>query len=205
MTRYEFVTLSVQTATAGKVVAAAERYLAAHAQRATLHGVWVAEIGTLNRVQIVRSFPSSDALAAERERMLVEGDLFGATDLLTGLALDTYAAFPFVAPLATGTHGNVYEVREYHVRPAGLRPTLAAWEAALPARQKHSTILFAGYALEGAVPRIIHVCPYASVDQRTRIRGEAVAAGVWPPKGGPDWLTDMQSTIYVPAAWSPLR
>ena len=205
MTRYEFATLCVQTATAGKVVAAAERYLAAHAHRATLHAVWTAEIGTLNRVQIVRSFASSDALAAERERMLVDGDLFGATDFLTGLALDTYAAFPFVAPLSTGAHGSVYEVREYRIRPAGLKHTLAAWEAALPARQKLSTILFAGYALDGAVPRMIHVCPYAGVDVRTRIRGEAIASGIWPPKGGPDWLTDMQSTIYLPAAYSPLR
>ncbi|WP_276608551.1 hypothetical protein [Aquitalea denitrificans] len=39
-----------------------------------------------------------------------------------------------------------------------------------------------------------------------RIRGEAVAAGIWPPKGGPAWLTtDMHATIALPTAVSPLK
>jgi len=205
MTRYEFATLAIQTGTAAKALAGIERYLAAHAERATLFAVWTAEIGTLNRIQIVRGFASSDAMAAERERMLRDGDLFGAAEFLTGLALDTYAPFPFFAPLAPGVFGNVYEVRVYGIKPTGLQPVLAAWEAAVPERQKHSPLIFAGYALDGAAPRMVHVCPYAGVDERTRIRGEAVAAGIWPPRGGPDWLTDMQSTIFLPAKFSPLR
>lgn len=47
--------------------------------------------------------------------------------------------------------------------------------------------------------------PYADLNERSRIRGEAVAADIWPPKGGPDWLTVMQSTICIPARFSPLR
>ncbi|MEO5764364.1 MAG: NIPSNAP family protein [Casimicrobiaceae bacterium] len=205
MTRYEFATLSIRTATAGKALAGIERYLEAHAARATLHAVWTAEIGVLNRIQVVRSFASSDALADERERMQVDGDLFGATDFLTGMSLDTYAAFPFFAPLSAGAFGAVYEVRNYDIKPAGLKPVLAAWEVAIGERQKLSPILFAGYALEGATPRMIHVCPYRSTDERARIRAEAVATGVWPPKGGPDWLTNMQSTIFLPAQFSPLH
>jgi len=50
-----------------------------------------------------------------------------------------------------------------------------------------------------------HVTPYADLNERTRIRGEAVASGIWPPKGGADWLTVMGSTICVPARFSPLR
>jgi hypothetical protein len=205
MTRYEFATLSIHTGTAAKALAGIERYLTANADGGKLFAVWTAEIGTLNQIQIVRGFSSSDAVHAERERMLRSGDLFGATEFLTGLALDTYAPFPFFAPLPTGAFGGVYEVRVYHIKPAGLQPVLTAWEAAVPARQKFSPILLAGYALDGATPRMVHICPYDSVDQRTRIRGEAVAAGIWPPKGGPDWLTDMQSTIYLPAAFSPLH
>jgi hypothetical protein len=204
MTRYEFATLSIHTGTGAKALAGIQRYLDAHAHRARLFAVWSAEIGVLNRIQIVRGFESSDAVAAERERMLVEGDLFGATEFLTGMTLDTFAPFPFVAPLAAGAYGAVYEVRNYDIKPAGLQHVLTAWEAALPARQKLSSIIFAGYALDGAAPRMVHVCPYRGVDERTRIRGEAVAAGIWPPKGGPDWLTNMQSTIFLPAKFSPL-
>jgi hypothetical protein len=37
------------------------------------------------------------------------------------------------------------------------------------------------------------------------VRAESVARGVWPPKGGPDWLTgEMRSIIALPTAISPL-
>jgi NIPSNAP len=205
MTRYEFATLSIQTGTAAKVVAGVERYLEANANRAKLFAVWTAEIGTLNQVQVVRGFEGSDALHAERERMLKSGDLFGVTEFLTGLSLDTYSAFPFFAPLPTGAFGSFYEVRVYNIKPAGLAPVLTAWEAAIPPRLKLSPILLAAYALDGATPRMVHIRPYASIDERNRIRAEAVASGIWPPKGGPEWLTNMQSTIFVPARFSPLH
>ncbi len=204
MTRYEFATLSIQTGTAARVLAGIERFLDANASRAKLFAVWTAEIGTLNRIQIVRGFESSDAIHAERERMLHGGDLFGATEFLEGLTLDTYAPFPFFSPLPTGAFGSIYEVRVYNIRPGGLRPVIAAWEAAIPPRVKLSPILLAGYSLDGAAPRMVHICPYADLGERSRIRAEAVAAGIWPPKGGPDWLMTMQSTIFVPAKFSPL-
>ncbi|HTS23995.1 MAG TPA: NIPSNAP family protein [Casimicrobiaceae bacterium] len=205
MTRYEVATLSIQTGTAGKALAGIERYLAANAGRAKLFAVWTAEIGALNRVQVLRGFESSDALDAERARMLESGDLFGATDILTDLALDTYAPFPFFAPLAPGAFGAIYEVRIYRIKPAGLRPVLDAWKEAIAARQKLSPILLAAYALNGSTPRMIHICPYSGVDERTRIRANAVSAGIWPPKGGPDWLGSMESTVFVPAKFSPLH
>ena len=61
------------------------------------------------------------------------------------------------------------------------------------------------YALDGTVPRFLNIWPYKSVDERSRIRAEAVKDGIWPPKGGPAHLTTMESTIYVPAPFSPLR
>jgi hypothetical protein len=137
--------------------------------------------------------------------MLVDGDMFGANEYLTGMSLDTYAPFPFFAPLEGGAFGPVYEVRVYGIKPGGVAPVISAWRDALPAREKMSRILLAGYALDGATPRMLHICPYASVADRMRIRSEAVAAGIWPPKGGPDWLTTMQSTIFVPAKFSPLQ
>jgi hypothetical protein len=205
MRRYEFATLSIQTGTAAKALAGIERFLDANANRVKLFAVWTAEIGTLNQIQVVRGFESSDALHAERERMLQGGDLFGATEFLAELTLDTYAPFPFFAPLPTGAFGSIYEVRVYNIKPAGLRPVLTAWEAAIPARVKLSPILLAGYSLDGVAPRMVHICPYTDVTERSRIRAEAVAAGIWPPKGGPDWLTTMQSTIFIPAKFSPLH
>jgi hypothetical protein len=89
-------------------------------------------------------------------------------------ALQGMGTLSFVTPQQAGAFGNVYEFRVYDI------------------------------ALDGATPRMLHVCPYADMNERMRVRGEAVSTGVWPPKGGPDWLTVMQATIRLPAKFSPL-
>ena len=74
----------------------------------------------------------------------------------------------------------------------------------MPARTEISKLVIAMYALDG-VPRITHIWPYVSVNDRARLRAESVQRGTWPPKSGV-WLTpEMQSTIYLPTAVSPLR
>jgi hypothetical protein len=43
------------------------------------------------------------------------------------------------------------------------------------------------------------------VEERARLRAKAIADKVWPPPGGPDHFTAMQSDIYLPADFSPVR
>lgn len=205
MLRLELATLSIRTATAAAALQGIERYMAQYTGAGTLAGVWAAEIGRLNRILMLRSFDGTDDLLDERARVIESGDFFGASGELVDCTFETWAPYPFVKPQLSGTLGAFYEIRVYGIKPAGMRPTLAAWEAAIPARVKLSPIVVAAYALDGATPRMLHVCPYADLGERTRIRAEAVSSGVWPPKGGPDWLTVMQSTIAVPAKFSPLR
>ena len=71
-------------------------------------------------------------------------------------------------------------------------------------RGKLSPLVALLHSIDGP-PRITHIWPYASIDARFMLRAEAVAKGIWPPKGAPEWLTgDMQSTIALPTAISPL-
>lgn len=205
MQHLELVTLSIRTATAAAALQGIERATSAHRGAGTLCGVWTSEIGTLNRILILRAFDAADALLAERARIIEAGDFFGASEQLVDCTFETWAPYPFVTPALAGAFGNLYEIRVYGIKPTGMRPTLAAWEAAIPARVKLSPIVVAAYALDGATPRMLHICPYADLGERTRIRSEAVASGIWPPKGGPDWLTVMQSTIGIPAKFSPMR
>ena len=205
MQRLELATLSIRTATPAAALQGIERYAGQHKGPGAFAGVWTAEIGTLNRILVLRSFDAQDELFAERARIVESGDFFGASDQLVDCTFETWAPYPFVKPQLAGAFGAFYEVRIYGIRPAGMRPTLAAWEAAVPARTKLSPIVVAAYALDGATPRMLHVCPYADLNERTRVRGEAVSSGIWPPKGGPDWLTVMQATICVPAKFSPMR
>ena len=72
-------------------------------------------------------------------------------------------------------------------------------------RGKLSPLAIVMYALDGA-PRFTHIWPFRDVNERSAIRAEAAKIGIWPPKGGPEWLTgDMRSTIALPTAISPLR
>jgi hypothetical protein len=60
-------------------------------------------------------------------------------------------------------------------------------------------------ALDGPL-RFTNIWPYPSLDARSQARSQAVAQGIWPPKGGPAHLsTDMVSTIALPTAVSPLK
>ncbi|MGC1818943.1 MAG: NIPSNAP family protein [Casimicrobiaceae bacterium] len=205
MMRLDVATLSIHTGKAAAVQSRVEQYFKAGQGAGTLCASWTTEIGDLNRVLVLRAFDDSVALHAERERMLVSGDIFGASEYLIDVAFEAYAPFPYFPPQLSGSFGGVYEFRVYRIKPSGIKPVLAAWEMALPPRTRLSPIVFVGYALDGVTPRMLHICPYRDLAERTRVRAEAVASGEWPPKGGPDWLTVMDSTICVPAAFSPLR
>ncbi|MCJ2092626.1 NIPSNAP family protein [Methylobacterium sp. J-072] len=82
---------------------------------------------------------------------------FHAGDHIMALTMDSDAPFPFLSPVRIGSHHGVYEIRTYRLRPGGLAPTLAAWEAAIaPARAYTAHLVTNLYALDGA-PRITHI------------------------------------------------
>lgn len=74
----------------------------------------------------------------------------------------------------------------------------------MPERSKRSRLTVNTYALDGA-PRITHIWPWESLDERIAIRAESYADGIWPPKGGPEQFSEATSTVRIPANNSPLR
>ncbi|QCI65947.1 NIPSNAP family protein [Phreatobacter stygius] len=201
---YELATLSIRLGTAAKAIAGIDSYVKEPTAKGRLLGCWASEIGELNRLVVLRGFADADALAAERTRTLGTTNPFHCGEALSHLRLESYAPFSFLPPVTTGKFGQVYEIRTYGLKLGGVGPTSAAWEAAMPERAKLSPLTIAMYALDGP-QRFTHIWPYASLDARAAVRTESVAGGVWPPKGGPDWLTgEMVSTIGLPTAISPL-
>jgi len=97
------------------------------------------------------------------------------------------------------------EVRSYVLRPDGLATTIELWRKAVPGRLTVSPLLAAMYSVTGPLLRFMHIWPYASLDERQRLRTKAVADGVWPPPGGPDQLIAQQADIFLPADFSPLQ
>nr|WP_249797652.1 NIPSNAP family protein [Bradyrhizobium sp. 199] len=107
--------------------------------------------------------------------------------------------------MQAGQFGPCYEVRSYVLKPDGLTPTTELWRKSVPGRKVLSPLLAAMTSLTGTVTRFMHVWPYPSLDERARLRGKAVAEGLWPPPGGPSHLASMQTDIYLPAPFSPMR
>jgi hypothetical protein len=203
-TRYELATLSVGLGAAPKVVPGIEAYVADGAAGGKLLGCWNSDIGVLNQIAVLREFRDEAELLRERERTLRSNNPFGAAEHLLRLSLDAYAPFPGLPPVETGTFGPVYEIRTYVLKPGGLGPTFEGWAESLPGRTELSRLVVTMYALDGA-PRITHIWPYASTNERAAIRADSVKRGVWPPKSAV-WLTpEMQSTIYLPTPISPLQ
>jgi hypothetical protein len=203
MQRYEIATLSTTMGAAAKAAPAIEAF--ATEGRGRLLGIFYTDIGTLNRVLVLRGYDTVADYDAERERTLRAANPFGSSEWLTGLQMEGYAPFPFLPPVETGSFGPAYEFRTYVLKTGGLEPTIRAWEAAVPARTQLSRLSICMYAIDGK-PRMTHIWPFSSVNERGQVRADSVAQGVWPPKGGPEWLTtDMQSTIAFPTANSPLK
>jgi hypothetical protein len=203
MTLYDVVTLTVKIGANAQVFEGIQT--SGNPQGGRLLGCWYPDIGTLGQVLVLRGYVSEAALVAERKRMLLEGNPFGCGEVITGFRTDSYALFPFLPPIEPAVHGGIYEMRVYGTKLGSLRHTIDVWEQAVPERTKRSPLVGAMYALEGDTPRFLNIWPYASVDERSRIRAEAVKDGIWPPKGGPAHLTTMESTICIPAPFSPLR
>jgi hypothetical protein len=166
---------------------------------------WYSDIGALNRILLLRVASDIAHIHAEREKILRSGNPFGIGECVAATSMDTYVSFPFMPPMTAGQYGPVFEVRTYAFRPDGVAPTIELWRKWVPGRAKLSPLLAAMHSITGKVTRFMHIWPYATLDERTRLRAKAVADKVWPPPGGPDHFTAMQSDIYLPADFSPMR
>lgn len=203
--QYDVTILTVRPGTAPRAIAKLEAPLTSGHAGKNFLACWYSEIGALNQILIIRHSPNLAEAIAEREAVLRSGNPFGIGEFIVGMTMDTYTSFDFVKPMHAGTYGPFYEVRSYILKPGGLAPTIALWEKALPARANISPLLAAMTSVSGAVTRFMHIWPYASLDDRQRLRGKSVTDGVWPPPGGPDQLAIMQTDIYLPAVFSPMH
>lgn len=166
---------------------------------------WYSDIGALGRILLIRAASDMARIHEEREKILRSANPFGIGEYVTAVHMDTYVAFPFMPPMRAGQYGPVFEVRSYVFKPDGVPPTIELWRKWVPGRAKISPLLAAMHSITGTVARFMHIWPYASLDERGRLRAKAVADKLWPPPGGPDHFSAMQSDIYIPAEFSPMR
>jgi hypothetical protein len=201
---YDVTTITVQPGSTPQGLAKLEAKLGTKDFQGELLACWLSDIGALNQILLIRSYPKRELLEADRLACTMQSDPFGIGEFITTASLETYVAFPFVEPLRPGRSGAFYEVRTYVLKPDALSPTIEAWRQALPERIKLSPLLIAMHTVTGPTPRFIHVWPYHDLVARHGIRTAAVETGVWPPRGGLGRLISQQTDIYVPAPFSPI-
>jgi hypothetical protein len=204
MKRYQVTTLTVPVGATPQALPRIRASMDAQASGSLL-ACWYSDIGTLNQIMLIHGYDSEAELAAERSRMLEAGNPHGIGDLVTAMSIESYASFPFLPDIEPCSAGPFYEVRVYGLKPSGLAPTMEAWRNAVGPRSELSPLTVAMYALDGAVPRFMNIWPYKSLVERQQARSAAVQKGIWPPRGGPAHLTTLQSSIFLPADFSPLR
>ena len=207
MKHFELLTFTLRVRTVPQALPRLEQSLRETGEGVHLMGCWVSEIGSQNRIAVLRGFDDGECRERERQRYLVASDGFAIGEFLLEQQVDDYSAFAFVEPLPPGVHGPFYELREYNLVPSGLMPTLRGWGKAVDRRTgpDYSQLYGAFYATSGKIPRYLHIWPYSSLEQRLEVRTRAVAEGAWPPENSAPQLLQMHSTVYLPAPFSPLR
>ena len=91
----------------------------------------------------------------------------------------------------------IYEVRTYQLKPRSLPEVLKRFGEAYQKRKELSQLYAFWYTEIGALNQIVHVWPYQDLNERVRIRAEAIKAGIWPPKTA-EFMVSMRSEIMMP-------
>lgn len=206
---YELATLTLPFGTAGQAATKVQAFATAPEAQGELLACWFTDIGTLNQMIVLRGFADLASLQAERERTQLSANPFGCGDVFQSLEQHSYKGFPWMKPVRpsaeSGVQGPVYEIRSYGIKPGGVQATIDLWQQYVPPREVLSPCVVAMLALDGPL-RFTNIWSYPTLDARSRARADAVAQGIWPPKGGPAFLTTaMTSTIALPTAVSPLK
>lgn len=206
---YELATMTLPFGSAGTAAANVQAFATAPEARGELLACWFTDIGVLNQMIVLRGFANEQELLAERERTQHSASPFGCGEIFQSLEQHSYQGFPWMKPVRpsaeSGISGPVYEIRTYGIKPGGVQPTIDLWQQYVPPREVLSPCVVAMVALDGPL-RFTNIWAYPSLDARSKARADAVAQGIWPPKGGPAHLTTaMVSTIALPTAVSPLK
>jgi NIPSNAP len=206
---YELATMTLPFGTAGQATQGVQAYCTNPEAGGELLGCWFTDIGVLNQMLVLRGFATLEALHTERARTQQSTNPFGCGDVLQTLEQHSYQGFPWMKPVRpsadSGITGPVYEIRTYGIKTGGVQPTIDLWEQYVPPRNTISPCVVAMVALDGPL-RFTNIWAYPDLNARSQARADAVAQGIWPPKGGPAHLTThMVSTIAMPTAVSPLK
>jgi len=175
------------------------------------HGYWTAEFGALNQIWHLWKYDSLDARTRLRGELAqhkpwTEGYLPVVRPLIQRQDLRVMNAVVDIRP-DDGTTGNVYELRIYRTVMGGAAQYGVNFKEVREARDKYSPIWGAWTGEFPQPNEWIHMWRYKTLQERFEARAAAMQDPAWQAylkKGGP-LLAEMQSTLLLPTAFSPLK
>ncbi|MSO77396.1 MAG: NIPSNAP family protein [Alphaproteobacteria bacterium] len=172
-----------------------------------LAAFWHTEVGELNQVIHVWPYASFEERTKVRaEASKAPGWPPDTREFVVSQQSEVYLPAPFSPALEPRQLGSIYEIRMYSYAAGTIPGMMERWAEKLPERIKLSPLVGAWYSEFGPLNKWVHIWAYKDAAERQRIRGDAVARGIWPPgQAQPGALLKMENMLVVPAAFSPLR
>jgi NIPSNAP len=175
-----------------------------------LEGYWITEIGPLNQVMHLWSYPDLNERA--KVRAALSANKRWTTEYVPLIRdklirQDIRLLHGIIAPTKPAKDGNIYEFRNYRIKATAVGQWVGHFREALPVRETYSKITALFQTEAGQPNEVCHIWAYPDLIERSKARGAAVADKDWQAflgKGGP-LIEEMHSTIMLPAAHSPLK
>jgi hypothetical protein len=172
-----------------------------------LAAFWHTEVGPLNEITHIWTYDTLEQRGEIRAAAVASGvwpPPIG--EFVVSMNSEIFLPAPFSPPLEPKDVGPLFEIRSYTLAPGALPGTIERWSAKIGERVKLSPLVGAWYSEIGALNKWVHIWAYKDAAERQRIRGEAVARGIWPPGGGAAGaLVAQENKLVMPAAFSPIR
>jgi hypothetical protein len=175
-----------------------------------LVGHWVTEIGPLNQSMHMWEYESLNDRAEKRAALAKLDRWQNEYRPANGDAIirqDVRLLNPVLAPKAPASDGNIYEFRNYRLRPGAMGKWCNAFTGALEVREKYSKIVGLWQTEAGQPNEVCHIWAYKDLAARAEARAAAAADPGWQAflkEGGP-LIEEMWATLMLPAAHSPLK
>ncbi|MBW1960233.1 MAG: NIPSNAP family protein [Deltaproteobacteria bacterium] len=202
---YEMRTYTLKPGTVAEFEKRFEASLANRLKHSELAAFWHTEIGPLNQVIHIWPYENLGQREEIRARTAKEPDWPPKVqDLLLTMESQIFVPAPFSPKLGGGKKlGNIYEMRIYQYQPGTLPEVLKRWEQALNGGRLELSPIAACMSSEiGILNRWVHIWPYKSLEERSRIRAESKKLDTWPPKTR-EFMVSQQTKIMIPASFSP--
>jgi hypothetical protein len=201
---YEVRTYRLKPGTVGECEKRFAEALPYREKFSPLGAFWHTELGPLN--QIVHIWPYENLKQRSEIRAQAAQDPHWPPkilDLIETMESEVFTPAPFMQPLSKQKLGDVYEMRIYMYQPGSIPEVLARWAEAIPQRIQLSPLAACWYSDIGELNKFVHIWAYKDLEERDRIRAEAMKLPQWPPKTR-EFLLSQTNKILLPAAFSPL-